>query len=307
MKILDLINPEQSEVKFKVSSFPDGQQDITILSVGSFPIEFYSENDVLPPDVQIKSRFTSWKDLELIVCANQALKRLKVKVHLYIPYLLGARSDRQFVEGGTSYLVDALTPIINLQDFASVTMMDCHSDVGMGLIKNSKNISNVKLVQWALKQIDNTNDAANNVAIVSPDGGALKKIYDTTLGAKLECDIILSAKHRDVKTGKLNGFDVPVKELQIEKSLVWIDDICDGGGTFIGEAQKANEMGHKGKKYLIVTHGIFSQGFGELSKHFDGIFCTNSYSEIDSKYKEALSHYEGKHTGVDIVKQLNVF
>jgi len=296
MKILDLTNPEQSEVKFKPSEFPDGQQDVTILSIGSFPIEFYSENDVLPPTVQIKSRFTSWKDLELICCANQALKRLKVKeVHLYIPYLLGARSDRQFVEGGTSYLVDILTPVINLQEFTSVTMMDCHSDVGIGLIKNSKNISNVKLVQWALKQIDNTNDSQKNVAIVSPDGGALKKIYDTTLGAKLECDIILSAKHRDVKTGKLNGFDVPIKESQIEKSLVWIDDICDGGGTFIGEAQKANEMGHKGKKYLIVTHGVFSQGFDELSKHFDGIFCTNSYDDV---YKKS---------GSSIVKQLNVF
>jgi len=306
MKILDLTNPEQSEVKFKISPFPDGQQDITILSIGSVPIEFYSENDVLPPAVQIKSRFTSWKDLEIIVCANQALKRLKLKeIHLYIPYLLGARSDRQFVEGGTSYLVDALAPIINLQDFASVTMMDCHSDVGMGLIKNSKNISNVKLVQWALKQIDNTNDITNNVAIVSPDGGALKKIYDTTLGAKLECDIILSAKHRDVRTGKLNGFDVPIKESQIEKSLVWIDDICDGGGTFIGEAQKANEMGHKGKKYLIVTHGIFSQGFEQLAKHFDGIFCTNSYSNIPPRNEWAA-------TGVgifipDLVKQLNVF
>lgn len=305
MKILDLINPEQSEVKFKPSKFPDGQQDITILSVGSFPIEFYSENDVLPPTVQIKSRFNSWKDLELICCANQALKRLKVKeVHLYIPYLLGARSDRQFVEGGTSYLVDVLAPIINLQEFTSVTMMDCHSDVGMGLIKNSKNISNVKLVQWALKQIDNTNDSQKNVALVSPDGGALKKIYDTTLGAKLECDIILSAKHRDVRTGKLNGFDVPIKESQIEKSLVWIDDICDGGGTFIGEAQKANEMGHTGKKYLIVTHGIFSQGFGELSKHFDGIFCTNSYNdtlETFGPYSDLNGYSKDK------IKQLNVF
>jgi ribose-phosphate pyrophosphokinase len=303
MKILNLTNPEQSEVKFKVSSFPDGQQDVIIE-----PFVFTEWKEMIQNrtfSVQIQSRFTSWKDLELIVCANQALKRLKVKeVHLYIPYLLGARSDRQFVEGGTSYLVDTLTPIINLQDFASVTMMDCHSDVGMGLIKNSKNISNVKLVQWALKQIDNTNDVTNNVAIVSPDGGALKKIYDTTLGAKLECDIILSAKHRDVKIGTLNGFDVPIKESQIEKSLVWIDDIADGGGTFIGEAQKANEMGHKGKKYLIVTHGIFSQGFEELSKHFDGIFCTNSYCDA----LETFGPYSDLNGySKEFVKQLNIF
>ena len=51
----------------------------------------------------------------------------------------------------------------------------------------------------------------------------------------------------------------------------------------------------KGKIYLIITHGIFSKGFEELSKYFDGIYCTNSYSEIDS---------EGRNINL---KQLNVF
>jgi ribose-phosphate pyrophosphokinase len=295
MKTLNLTHPNKSDVQFKVSQFPDGQQDIIIE-------KYFDETDgesvwlekIHKESIQIKSRFNSFKDLELIICATKALRRLRVKeIHLYIPYLLGARSDRQFVEGGTSYLVDTVAPVINSLGFESVTMMDVHSDVGMAVINNSKNETNVTLVKWALPIIDNTFEAQSKVALVSPDGGALKKIYETATGAKLTCDIIISAKHRDVVSGKLNGFDVPIKEHQLDKTLVWIDDICDGGGTFIGEAIKANEMGHRGKKYLIVTHGVLSKGFGELQQYFDGIFTTNSYADFNPDTQQ-------------FVKQLNI-
>ena len=43
-----------------------------------------------------------------------------------------------------------------------------------------------------------------------------------------------------------------------------------------------------GKTYLIVTHGIFSAGFEELYKHFDGIYCTNSYSDISNRDQNKL-------------------
>jgi len=303
MKTLNLTDINKSDIKYQIQKFPDGQQDIVIEPNnlnGYFDTdgetEYWKEEKIHV--VQIKSRLNSWLDLELIVCATKALERLKVKeIHLYIPYLLGARSDRQFQDGGTSYIVDVLSPIINSLKFESVTLMDAHSDVSVGLIKNSININNVGLIKWALPQIDNTFEAQSKVALVSPDGGALKKIYETSIGAKLSCDIINSSKHRDILTGKLMGFHVPILPHQINKTLVWVDDICDGGGTFIGEAIEANKNGHIGKKYLIVTHGIFSKGFRELSKYFYGIYCTNSYKDItDDMYGEITK-----------TKQLNVF
>jgi len=299
MKILNLLDIDKSEIKYQIKKFPDGQQDIILepKKVGEIPFQTNDWSFITYP-VQIKSRLNSFQDLELIICATKALNRLKVKeIHLYIPYLLGARSDRQFQDGGTSYIVDVLAPIINSLNFESVTMMDVHSDVSMGLIHNSLNINNVNLLKWALPQIDNKNDAQDNVVLVSPDGGALKKIYETASGAKLYCDIIISAKHRDVKTGKLNGFNVPIIPNHIDKTLVWVDDICDGGGTFIGEAIEANKNGHVGKKYLIVTHGIFSAGFKELTKYFDGIYCTNSYRNIADIENDEVTK----------TKQLNVF
>ena len=65
MKILNLTNEETSDIKYKISIFPDGQQDITIT-------EFRFDKK-LPKDknsVEIKSRFNSFKDLELIIAST---------------------------------------------------------------------------------------------------------------------------------------------------------------------------------------------------------------------------------------------
>lgn len=59
------------------------------------------------------------------------------------------------------------------------------------------------------------------------------------------------------------------------------------------------------KIYLIVTHGIFSKGFDELAKYFDGIYCTNSVKDItDGTIVNTFSRHRQINS---LVKQLNVF
>ena len=62
-------------------------------------------------------------------------------------------------------------------------------------------------------------------------------------------------------------------------SYVIIDDICDGGRTFVELAKVIKENQSDAKIYLIVTHGIFSAGFNDLNKFFEKIFTTNSISD----------------------------
>jgi len=66
-----------------------------------------------------------------------------------------------------------------------------------------------------------------------------------------------------------------------------VDDICDGGGTFIGLA-KALKQKNAGNLYLAVSHGIFSKGFNELNKHFTKIFTTDSFKTINESNVEQL-------------------
>lgn len=330
MKTLDLTSLDNSDIKYKIQNFPDGQKNIVInkmeinlsLIINTVNIiHQYPNKDTI---IQIKSRLNNWLDLELIICTVASLRELGVEeIHLYIPYILGARSDRKFQNGGNNYLKHVICPVINSLNFKSVTCIDPHSDVLEACINNFKKINNVKLVTFALNKIANIKNEVilfdfdkilNNVILISPDAGANKKIYKLAEQIGYKGDIITCSKDRDVE-GKLTKVNVPLTENDSsgytvkykddcsEKDFIIIDDICDGGATFINIAKELKAQKMKGKIYLIVTHGIFSKGFKELNKYFNGIYCTNSYSNIGD-YHQKITDYKLIKTNV---KQLNVF
>ena len=143
---INLANKEKSQLEFEISKFPDGQQSVTIKS------SLFDTSGT----VEIISRMNSFKDLELIICANIALKEIGVKeIHLFVPYFLGARSDRKFVDGGSNYLKDVICPIINMQNFETVTVLDPHSDVLEACLKNFRKVTNIEFVRKSLAKIDN--------------------------------------------------------------------------------------------------------------------------------------------------------
>jgi ribose-phosphate pyrophosphokinase len=280
MSILNLAYSDNSEINYKVSKFPDGQQSITITS------GIYNEN--IP--VLIKSRLNSFMDLELIICATQCLKEMGVKnISLYIPYCVGGRSDRKFVDGGINYIKTVIAPILNSQNYKEVIILDSHSDILEACINNFKKNTNVDLVRFALSLIDNKDGAQGRTAFISPDAGALKKIYDLAKIFKAE-NVTTASKVRDVLTGNIVRTELPTMNLDGIEQIVIIDDICDGGRTFIELAKVIKQETNK-PIYLIVSHGIFSAGIGELNIYFSGIFCTNSVKDINETN----------------IKQLNVF
>lgn len=130
------------------------------------------------------------------------------------------------------------------------------------------------------------------------------KTYSSYRGKMLLKDDIINEykRHCPVDTSHV---EVPIKSKRSVDYII-IDDICDGGATFLNIAKEIRNNHFKSlydiKIYLIVTHGIFSKGFDELSKYFDGIYCTNSYSNLINN-KADWSYSKSQ----EIVKQLNVF
>lgn len=284
MKILHLEDPDKSGINYKISRMPDGQQNVTLTSRFPAPDQ----------DVKIISRLNNWLDLELIVASVASLRELGVeKIHLYTPYFLGARSDRKFEEGGNNYLKDVICPIINSLNFKTVTCLDPHSHILEACIKNFRKESQVRLVQFALDKINNYPSSViqeNKFILISPDAGASHKIFKLAEQIGYTGDIITCSKERDAE-GKLTQINVPIdfsKFISEQADFIIIDDICDGGRTFINIAENLKKR-VKGKIYLIVTYGIFSAGFEELEKYFDGIYCTNSYANVYSKSVNQLN------------------
>jgi ribose-phosphate pyrophosphokinase len=270
---LNLVDLENSDIKYKISKFPDGQQSIKLDMVDAdLPNKI---------TVSITSRFNSFLDLELIIAANQALREFSYveNVKLNVPYFLGARSDRKFEAGTSNYLKTVICPIINAQKFSRVTVLDPHSDVLEACLDNYHKHNNHRLVKDALTAIDNKNDAQERICLVSPDAGAYKKIFDVAKEFGIN-RIITANKVRDIKTGNIIRTEVPTLDQHADLKYVIIDDICDGGRTFVELAKAMKESRPSAKIYLIVTHGIFSAGFDTLNQYFEGIYTTNSVKRL---------------------------
>jgi ribose-phosphate pyrophosphokinase len=302
---LNLVNPDDVlSCKYEISRFPDGQQTIRILEHNYTK---YSSLREQKTPIIIKSRLNTFQDLELIICANQALKEIGVKsVKLYIPYCIGGRSDRKFQEGGINYIKTVIAPIINSQNFDKVMIMDSHSDVLEACINNFVKLTNFNLGLMFLKELsDGKRDIKDKICLVSPDAGAYKKIFDfaSWFGIK---EIITASKVRDLDSGKILKTVVPsLENHNDEMKYVIQDDICDGGRTFIELAKAIKEQKPDAKIYLVVTHGIFSAGFDLLVQYLDGIYCTNSIKDIqDGIIVDTFSRHKTIHS---FVKQLNIF
>jgi ribose-phosphate pyrophosphokinase len=265
-----------------------------------------------PYGIKIKSRLNTFRDLELIICATQALREIGVKtIRLYIPYCIGARSDRKFVEGGINYVKHVIAPIINSQGYDSVTILDPHSDVLEACINNFHKEDNTKLVWFAMddyfgsKGFKTWNKSIfENVCLVSPDSGALKKVFNVAEAIRYTGEIVIASKHTNLETGKIDYTNVPLDGV-INRSqnldFFIFDDICDGGRTFIEIAKVIRKTKPEAKCYLCITHGIFSAGLYELSQWFERIYCTNSVKDLN------VEEYSDYTVDKDFIKQLNVF
>jgi ribose-phosphate pyrophosphokinase len=252
---------EGEEIQFKSFTFSGGEPHIII-----------NPNFDMSRSIIVSHRLNSFNDLGLLCLAVDALHRLEAKLEtLIIPYFPSARQDRVMVKG-EPLSVKVYADIINALNFKKVIVFDAHSEVTLAVLNNCELITNHKFVEKVVQEI------GNNVILISPDGGALKKIYKVSefLGG---IEVIECSKSRDVKTGKLTGFKVYADDLQGKDCLI-VDDICDGGGTFIGLAEELRNK-NAGKLYLAISHGIFSSGFNDLNC-FERIFTTDSFKNMES-------------------------
>jgi ribose-phosphate pyrophosphokinase len=59
-----------------------------------------------------------------------------------------------------------------------------------------------------------------------------------------------------------------------------VDDICDGGATFIGIADAIHEKDPDADVRLYVTHGIFSKGIDVFKGKLNHIYVSNVFPDI---------------------------
>lgn len=242
--------------KVKVIKFPDGQPHLELDGV------FYGEKVDVVVSIDEAERL-----FELALLSNALDSKFIEKETLYITYLMGARYDRHMIEDkGDSFDLKVVANIINSLAFKTVKILDPHSDVSLELIADSLPISNRFLVEKY--------DIPATV-IICPDKGAQKKIFSYAhWNDHFTGEVVYCEKKRELSTGRLELKVLTPEECK-GRACIIIDDICDGGATFLAIADQI-EPSHL---TLMVTHGIFSKGFKALDEKFDKIITSDSYPQ----------------------------
>ena len=249
MKTIDLnIN---KNIRFIL--FPDNQPHVIVEGIGAG-----DETEV------ICSITDSLKMMHLLQTAN-ALDHLHAKKkRLIIPYLMAARYDR-LMQHGDSFDLEVIATLIDSCGFEKVFLFDVHSAVSLQLIHNAININNKQLVDQYAKA---------DAIVICPDAGAAKKVGEYLNWNTNLKEIVYCNKKRELSTGRLT-LEVNDPEKCGNRNCVIIDDICDGGATFLAIAEQIKPK----HMTLIVTHGVFSKGFAVLEKKFDEIIVSDSYGK----------------------------
>lgn len=229
----------------------------------------------VPVCITVQARGTD--EALLVLLAADALRRLGVRqMELFIPYFPGARQDRVMTPG-EPLSARVYAGLINAAGFDRVTVFDPHSDVTPALLDRCEALNNHAFIAQVLSEIPD----ARNLTLVAPDAGAAKKMHQLTVALgherTVQCD-----KVRDVRTGRLSAAQVFAPDLAGADCLI-VDDICDGGGTFLALAD-ALRAKNAGRLFLAVSHGIFGKGVEVLRSPFERVFTTNSF-------------YDGEETG----------
>jgi phosphoribosylpyrophosphate synthetase len=171
---------------------------------------------------------------------------------LFLPYLPYARADRRFVDGD-SHGFGIFMKFIEALEFTSVWTFDAHN---AGLARAYGIVNVLPTYEPTDQLLPIIQDMGKkSLVLVLPDVGAAKR-YDLS---KYKLPVLVAGKIRDAATGKLTGFKIG-SGIKYYKSALIIDDICDGGGTFVGLGQLIKKKNPNIKLALYVSHGIFSKG-----------------------------------------------
>jgi len=235
--------------------FPAGEPQIRIT---------YADGPVLSIDYEHHAGNDLLAEIFIILQLADALKPYGGLDELTINYCPFGRQDRRAVEGDT-FALKVFADLINTMELPLVELMDPHSPVASSLIKNSKVIPQHEVLLPYFKQRKD-----NNFYLVSPDDGAITKTHllHNEVGS---LGVLQCSKKRDPHTGKLSGFTIPEWNVPTYSDLVIVDDICDGGGTFIGLAQELRRIS-MGKIILVVSHGLFTNGLELLNNHLNEVW-----------------------------------
>lgn len=270
-----------AEINYSSFTFSAGEHQVRILdgdnlgSLSEFSIIFVTAN--------IDGRGEEWVKLLLIL---DAIKRVKNSLNkpwgleLFIPYLPYSRQDRVCAEGeafSLSAFANTLRPYLDKGD--CLTTWDIHSPVANLIFEEFTHFENEQVDSLlSMFESDLGMEWDPTTVIIAPDKGAVPR---AEVAARLigSPEVKYATKVRNPENGDILRTEIQDGDYK-GKNLLIVDDICDGGRTFI-ELAKVLRKYEPSRIDLYVTHGIFSKGFEVFEGLIDHFYVANMLPNRD--------------------------
>jgi ribose-phosphate pyrophosphokinase len=263
--------------------FPDGQPHITVAS---------------PLPGIVTCRIASPTDLFRLAMLSDLVKPAEMGFILRILYLMGGRMDRA-LSTSEPFTLKVVCDIINNMNWPKVEVFCPHSDVTMDLLKNSVRMEfeedifyDMSILNCLLK-LPQYRDAweagsgkpylrkLDDYSIVFPDKGCSNRMeHMEVMQWYPNASRVVLDKNRIERTGRIEGMKIVSGE--VKKVCIIVDDLCDGGATFMFAAKCLRAAGAE-HVFLAVCHGVLSKGLP--IEGIDFVCTTNSFTERESDDK----------------------
>ncbi len=225
-------------------------------------------------------------DSEQLMALVMYLGAVRGQVHeVCIPYLPYARQDRVAVPGDP-HAIDVLARLLASTGIRAFAAIDVHSPAAATAWSAAGlELRNIPAAPWLARYLAGLQSSPRQpLWFVAPDKGARQRtgeLADALARPERAIGVVHCLKVRDPQSGKLTGFEVDGERSPVALSrdalVVIVDDICDGGGTFLGVAAALRARYGELPLHLWTTHGIYSRGLQELAATFTSLGCTDSF------------------------------
>lgn len=259
-------------------TFPDGQPHIKI--------ERFNE--------YVTCRITNGDDLVKVCLLLDTYCKAGKPIDLMVLYTMGERMDRQIseFEPCTTDVVSTVLRNWSAKPNVNITILSPHSSAilaAVGRVDRQRHdvetesvfydMSIKRFLKFVGKSDQEIQYRSPDVTIVMPDKGAFKRVSDTPVMRWWPtANIVVLDKTRELSTGKITG--MKLESGVPTKNCIILDDLCDGGATFVSAAKILRENGAK-TVGLSVVKGIFSKG--TILEGIDFIATTNAYKDFQSR------------------------
>ncbi len=252
-KFLNLAHPEQSDIKFTTTTFPDGEPNI----------EFEKIDNKYP--ILIKARVCNPNDLYLLLLTTDVLNRWEAQYDVFISYLMGARMDRLMdITRPISYKI--VMNLIAQRISGNHSVFDCHA--------SKTPYMPARWFETALGEPYYADDV-----LLFPDQSARDRYRLAFEIDTMNMSIVVCDKTRIDDNVITTISDANINIIRNHKRVTIIDDIIDGGRTIANVIDTVSENAPNTKIAVYASHCVNKQGLLKILDKADALTTTNSYKD----------------------------